>query len=67
MPLPTTMEAPELIIFLICLFLVGILFVVTVVIYVTPNSDPKRKKFDGEESYYDPLKGFALIWNAVTV
>jgi len=50
------MEAAELIIFLICLFLVGILLVVGVVIYITPNSDPKRKKLTGEESYYDPLE-----------
>lgn len=55
------MEAAELIIFLICLFLVGILLVVGVVIYITPNSDPKRKKLTGEESYYDPLKGLALV------
>ena len=51
------MEVAEFIIFLICLILVGTLLVVTVVIYVTPNSDPKRKKLKGEESYYDPLKG----------
>ena len=56
------MEVAEFIIFLICLFLMGILLVVTVVIYITPNSDPKRKKLNGEESYYDPIKGFALMW-----
>jgi len=50
------MEVAEFIIFLICLILMGTLLVVTVVIYITPNSDPKRKKFKGEESYYDPLK-----------
>ena len=51
------MEVAEFIIFLICLILVGTLLLVTVVIYITPNSDPKRKKLKGEESYYDPLKG----------
>ena len=51
------MEVVEFIIFLICLILVGTLLVVTFVIYITPNSDPKRKKLKGEESYYDPLKG----------
>ena len=56
------MEPAEFIILLICLFLIGILLVVAVVIYITPNSDPKRKKLNGEESYYDPIKGLALMW-----
>lgn len=55
------MEVAEFIIFLICLILMGTLLVVTVVIYITPNSDPKRKKFKGEESYYDPLKGKLFV------
>ena len=56
------MEPAEFIILLICLFLIGILLVVAVVIYITPNSDPKRKKLNGEESYHDPLKGLARVW-----
>jgi len=51
------MDLVELFLLLVCLFLIGIFIIVTVVIYITPNSDPVRKKFNGEESYYDPSKG----------
>jgi len=59
------MEPAEFIILLICLFLIGILLVVAVVIYITPNSDPKRKKLNGEESYHDPLKGTHEVFPSI--
>ena len=54
------MDLVELFLILVCLFLIGIFIIVTVVVYITPNSDPVRKKLNGEESYYDPSKGLVV-------
>ena len=55
------MDLVELFLLLVCLFLIGIFIIVTVVIYITPNSDPVRKKLNGEEAFYDPSKGLGGV------